>query len=588
MRIAALLCALLPLAPLFAQAQPPPSALTRQEAARGGRVGDASVLERAIEAGDAALVAEFGYAMGSARIEVLPAAVEKLVVRHFNHPMVGERLRGMQLRYRTRELFDLFRARCEKAFKLNEPCFERLPQTDQGGIEESLLGLSGKLPTPYGAGGYLAYVARRGHPAAIGPVLAALESSFGDPNLRPGQNNWTLELLLAYPDPELWKRVAAELDRLHSGGRVSAEHHAAARRRVDAHIAKGAEAAREVRWRRAAETYFRRIYEFEVNNGAMAELRVRDPARHAAEMERWLTFKESLARELGEDALARTLAWETRDVGLVMRFRVRDPARSLPYFEKAARLGDELARIALADAYQLGLNDRAAAIRAYRSALAEARQPRLPPAQSIYDAPGSLVNTWWQAWFRNEIAYLETGKPFRGTVGEPEVGGFFLAMLEKATGVTGVFAPEFFQPNSRNMRSGTGGMGPSNSWQAMKYEVERMDRPTLGARLEALPASHLALMMALRHASALADPEALLRFVERHDPGGYWGVCLFGTVAYLDGLGPQGREEALRNESAELLPGMAAPENPTGLSQAATLFMARRGFAAKPRMGRTP
>jgi len=85
----------------------------------------------------------------------------------------------------------------------------------------------------------------------------------------------------------------------------------------------------------------------------------------------------------------------------------------------------------------------------------------------------------------------------------------------------------------------------------------------------------------VRHASGLADPEAILAFFARNDPGGYWSTCVFGTVAYLDGLGERRREEAVQNESAGLLPGMTADEDPRPLSVAAARYMKQRNLRPK-------
>ncbi|MEP7067622.1 MAG: hypothetical protein ABI789_00215 [Usitatibacter sp.] len=567
--LAAIGCAL---AMAFANAATP-----EQEAEAAGRVGDAAALARIIAQGKPDIVDWFGRGMQFSQMD-LPADVEALVIASFDDARVGARLRAMPSRYRTRKLFDLHYARVEKAFLRSEPSIAEILNTDQDGIEEDLLRLGAKLPPgERGISDYVYHVARRHHPAAVPILLAALDESFSDPRRR-GFND-ELESLLAYPSIDIWKKTALELDRLRAQDRLAPEQHKSVRARVDALIADPAklEQAKNLDgW----ERYMRRVRAIPVNLGRLEALKSSDPAAYVREQERFLASKEAIGREIESAFIRRNLGHEAFQLGLFARFRARDPAGAIRSFMKAAELGNDFAQVAIADTYQFDLDDRRAAVSAYRKALGQAKMPRRANPDPVYDAPGSRVNAWWRAWFEQEISFLETGKSFRGTIGEAQIGGFFEVMLNKAPAVTAVFAPEFRQPNSRGVRTHLG-QRLGGTWSAARDQLMNIGRPTLKMRLDALPSSRIALMMAIRHASALPDPDAIVAYFARNDPSGYWSTYVFGTVAYLDGLGPKREEEAARNESAELLPGMAADDEPRPLSLAAQTFMKSRNLRSK-------
>ena len=105
-----------------------------------------------------------------------------------------------------------------------------------------------------------------------------------------------------------------------------------------------------------------------------------------------------------------------------------------------------------------------------------------------------------------------------------------------------------------------------------------IDRKDLGARLAKVPASRLALILTMRHISALPDADAILREFARSDPSGYWTTVTLGTVAYHEGRGVEGRQEALANGVAQALPGMMDEGAPNALAAAAKRHLQSRNL----------
>ena len=581
--IAALVCALaLPCAgaPLTnAEKELLARGISQKAAEDYGRAGDAAGLERIVALGDPALVSWFGRGMQLAQMQ-MPPEVEAIVVARFNDPRMGEALRAMPVKYRSRALFDLHYARVAKAYQLGEPSIGQILNTEQAGIEEDLLKLGSKLPKGRnGIDGFTSYLARHRYPGALPILFAALEASFADP--RETGWNEVLEGLLAYPSLEIWQRTSLEIERLRAADRLTPAQHQAARAKLDPLLKDPAAKLEWMRVRDAGEAYQRRVSALSVNTGRIDSLKATDPAAYVREQSRYLLRKEEIAREIDAARLLLNVGHERLYLAMFARFRARDAAGAAKLFAEAAAVGNDLAQVALADTYQFDLKNRPAAVEAYRTALAEARNPTRRDRWSLYEAPGTPVNAWWQAWLAGEIAYLRDGLAFRGMIGEAEVAGFFEVMLNKSVHVTGVFAPEFRIPNSRGATDARG-RPVGGTWSAARGNLRESRNATLAARLDALPPSRLALMMAIRHASALPDADAIIDYFANNDPSGYWSACVFGTVFRLDHMGNGWQDEAVRNESAELLPGMTAEETPRALSVAAQRFMESHGLRAVP------
>jgi hypothetical protein len=81
----------------------------------------------------------------------------------------------------------------------------------------------------------------------------------------------------------------------------------------------------------------------------------------------------------------------------------------------------------------------------------------------------------------------------------------------------------------------------------------------------------------LRHISAMSDADAMLKELARHDPSGFWTTVALGSVAFHE-RAPGTRDGALGDGIAEMMPGMAAPESPNALAQAARRHLQARAL----------
>jgi len=124
--------------------------------------------------------------------------------------------------------------------------------------------------------------------------------------------------------------------------------------------------------------------------------------------------------------------------------------------------------------------------------------------------------------------------------------------------------------------------GMPSDWDEVESELERLKGEGISQRLEQVPASRLALFVALPAISSLPTRD-MLRHLARNDPSGYWTACVLGTVAYLQSRpAAERRDLALRNGVARLLPGMAGKGAPNALASASSQFLASRGLKVKP------
>ena len=567
------------LARTAADGTPLPSDEAMETARKQGYVADAAALRELVKLGDPVLVQSFGSGMQRAQIELSPE-IEAIVIANFDDKRVGAALRAMPPRYHTRKLFDLHYARVSRAYDVAEPSIGQIVNTGQRGVDEDLLKLAPKLPkSARGMDGFTYFAARRHHPAALPALFEALPSSF--PNPKDMTWNEVFGSLIDYPSEDVWRRVAAKLAEMHTYGRIGDDQYRFCRQRLDALLKDPAGKLEEMRQRDAWAEYRRRVAEVDFTRGRREMLKTSDPAAYVREEERMVTTQDGIAREMGASNVTRNSGHSYFNLAMFARFRARDPAAAVRLYAAASERGIEMAQVALADTYQFELSDPKAAIAAFEKALRQARNPARSDPFSLYEKPGSRMNTWWQAWFSHEIEFLRTRRPWRGAITEAEIGGFFEVMLEKAPAVTTVFAPEIFVSNTRGARDARTGRPFGGTWTAAQNELMNMKRETLPARLDGFPSSHIALMALMRHASGLADPDAILAFFARNDPAGYWSTCVFGTIVYLDSLGERRRDEAVRNESSQVLPGMAADEDPRPLSVAAARYMKKLNLRPK-------
>jgi tetratricopeptide (TPR) repeat protein len=521
-----------------------------------GKSTDAAALERLVALGDPALVGRFDIGMRVANVKVLPAAVEAVVIAHFDDPRAGKVLRAFTPRYQSRKLFDLHYARILAAYRNDDPSFKEILNTDQPDIDDLILKAASKFPVRAAEiNPAIAFLAARKHPGALPSLMAQLEASYRD--ARTYGNNYSsnpvVRAIVAYPSPEAWRALVDEIDRLKREGRIPDEAHAAAHKEIDALLVDPAKAIAERSRREAYGTYMTRRDELAPGLTTINALRDSDPRRHAELYAERLKKLESIAEEYQDERTTYDVAFHYYWLGMHVRFRLREPQRAVGFLEKAARGHHALGQVALADTYQFDLGDKARALEAYRRALDEASKERQQGAIAPYSPPGRAMNDWWQAWLAAEIRYLETGQAFRGAISESAIEGFFGAMFGNS-GMATIYFPDLPQPASAE---------------------------DAGAA-EKLPASRLALMAAMQHVSLLPDAGRMLRHLERNDPSGYWSACMLGTALYYGGKGAAGREEAAKSGAARYLPGIVAAATPNPILVAARRFMDARALDVRP------
>jgi hypothetical protein len=332
----------------------------------------------------------------------------------------------------------------------------------------------------------------------------------------------------------------------------------------------------------AAALFMQRRGTLAPSDAQLAELRKGDPRGYAEARSRRLAQELEIAAEIRDSRVDYQVAMGYRDLGLHVRFALKDPKAALPFLEQAARGLDLMGQVALADTYQLALNDKAYALRAYRLALETASAPQGVRDFTPYAQLDSPMNRFWREWLAAEIAFLETGKPFAGRISEPAISGFWQAAGFWGGVVASAF-PEWPQgPDAMAFRfpQSGGAITGVPTWQGIEASARALERPDLAAALQRTPATRIALILTLRPISLLADPKAILAELARNDPSGFWTTVALGTVAWHESGDPERRDLALRNGVAERMPGMARPGQPNALAQAARQQLKARALRA--------
>ena len=557
-------------------------ALSSDAAEAAGRSGDAATLERIVALGDPKLVPYFGTGMMRANPYAMAPAVEAVIVRHFDHPVMGAALRALPGKYASRALFDLHLARLKAAYRSDEPSFEQILRTEQAGIEEELLANANHFPARNGQlPGAVDFLARRKHPGAIPYLLAGIEPGYTPP-YNTSRYNAAFDFLTSYNSEDAWRKAGAEIERMNLEGKLREDQYAYAREKLDGLLKDPQKAIGRMQ---AADSYA----EFSKRRqaivpGAMEvhELQKRSPREYVEAQVRYVEQVERLAAEYDGEQVRAEPGFLWASLGVYTRFKAKDPVRAVTYLAKAAKARNLVGQFVLGDTYQFALKDTAAAIRAYEAALDTAS--RQPPGLRVtpYAPAGTPMNDFWRAWLAAEIEYLRTGKRFAGRVSESVISGFWEATMVWAQYAAQTF-PEFPIPDQRMQyaragMSARGGLGmvaapdASPTWKSVEYALGTIDRATLAQRLQAVPASRYALLVTLRETSALASGDAILRELARSDPSGFWTTVILGTIAWHEGT-PARRDEALADGLAQALPGMAAPGKPNPLAAAARKHM---------------
>lgn len=556
-----------------------------------GRAASAEGLAKIIKLEEPTLVRQFGLGMQQAGISVLPAQIESLVVAHFDHPRIGVELRSFHPKYQTRRLFDLHYARMRAAYKTDDPSFYAILNTDLAGIEGPVMQLVHKFPSglnnPNRA---LFFLGQRKYPEAVPLLLAALPESY-----QPGRSdkpegfNQILRLLMGYPSVDVWRRTRDEIETLYRTGKITAAIHASAAKDLGNLLNDPEKASAEIARQEQIVAYAKQRDALRAGLQQIGKLRDSDPQRYADEYRKYLEKLETLPAEY--PGREQGLAGEYFRLATFVRFRLRNPAEGVELYAKADRHGHLLGRIAVADTYQFDLRDNNKAAESYRRALEELQGPAKPGSVSFYTYGDdrSKLSEWLKSWLPQEIRYLKTGKPSNDSIGEAAIGGFFTTVYGWGEAVRQEIAPDL-PAVSFGYRPGLPGYSRpadmATAWSEIEAVVARVDRGELVRKLNELPASRLTLTATIQPLTALPDADSILRYLEKHDPSGYWSACLLGTAFFISQKGEAGKNEALRNGAAHLMPGMAAATsletNPLGV--AAARFLRARGLRVMPKV----
>lgn len=267
-----------------------------------------------------------------------------------------------------------------------------------------------------------------------------------------------------------------------------------------------------------------------------------EPLRRDAE--RWIAAAEALESKYAASPAVAGLAQEIHAaygrLAAEARFAHKQPERAIAVYEKSLRrarpgTGQPLIEFQIGDIYQFDLRAPGKALQRYQAALSRIA---LLEKQAGAMEKGLLVP--WQRMLQHEIAFLRSGRKFTGALAKQDVGGFLgIAFFFGAGDALG--APRLAQ----------------------------------GASLDGLPASRLNLLASSTELSASADPAAILRYLAKHDPSGYWSACLLSIPAYLEAMQKTTRDE----RSISQVQAMRQQFERGGLRRAAEQFARERNVA---------
>jgi len=540
-----------------------------------GRARDAAALGRMAFAGDVAAIQSFWVAMQQMGIASLPPDVEAVVERFFNDATAGPALRAMGP-YRSQALFELHLKRVKSAYVANESSYHAIMATDLPGIEARLLEFVDKVPSYGPVHPYVAFAARRRHPAAVPHLIAAIQAFYAQPDAATRYNE-PLALLLRYPSEDVWRKARAEIERLQTSGAIAQASRDQALAKIDPQLAEPAKWMEDIAQHVAGERLARLTRDLPAS-GDLRELRARDAKAYATTLRGSIEQYERAAAEVGARR-APYIASQWLHLGLHLRFKLGDAKAAIDPLTRAARLEHPLAAIALGDTYQIDMREASNAARWYRVALERHESAGPTDGSQDYGPEGRPANAWWRVWLRHEIDLLERGREFDGEIDEGPLLGTFIAMRGMLADVQRAITPDAHSIAKPVVP--TVGANP-RSWESQERPLPRDHwEPTM----QPLPPSRLSLLFGLREISRLQDPGEILREFERHDPSGFWSTCIFAAVAYYDGMGEAGRPEATTLRAIQMLPGWRLEKKDGPMSQAAERFLRERGLAIQAYKG---
>jgi len=154
---------------------------------------------------------------------------------------------------------------------------------------------------------------------------------------------------------------------------------------------------------------------------------------------------------------------------------------------------------------------------------------------------------WADRWVNAQLAYLDKGTTFSGTLkGEDLMGATMATFLGAASVAEDIF--------------------DEGAFGKLVSNPETLDREKVAKMLQGLPVSAFAQAYGTPFLGYLPDARSILAFLRRQDPAGYASACFFGIVDVAD------REGKASGHAMEVLPGFG--KNKAGpLLEARTQFM---------------
>jgi len=357
----------------------------------------------------------------------------------------------------------------------------------------------------------------------------------------PGVSYGAVGAILALDSPDSWRRAREEVERLWTA-KVSDE----TRYRTQSALldAKLADPARHFAQKKAAarsgELKGRRDA-IEKESATIAGLRESDPKKYLEASETRLGRLVDLAREfddVGNDKTSLRVDVALRYLRLAhfARFRLHDARRALDLYRLAEESGSPFGALGLADTHQFDLRDKASALREYRR-LAELLRTR-PEPETDFE---SGIQQWAMRWAAHQVAYLETGRRFSGTLRSEDIAEFWAGQAF-GWGARGDVA-DLGVPPLRGMV--TPAMQDARVPQAPRSIFTLIDMGVAMAKMQ--------------------DAGQLIGELERVDPAGFASACLLVTAEHFP-HGPGFAEAVKRHFAArririETSPEGSAPRN---------------------------
>lgn len=310
-----------------------------------------------------------------------------------------------------------------------------------------------------------------------------------------GKADQAVDALLALGEPPDWRvgreRLAQATGRLPAGGIAPLQ------KKLDDALADPARFAVLRAQREQAAERQRGEDAYMADRNRIAPLRRTEPKRYAGEMAALLQRREALARSVegpqGIGARA-NLALDYSNLGAFLRFEQQQPDQAIAAYERARRLQAQdaldVAALCIADIQRFDKRDPKRAVEEYRRALAGTA---LATGQQRQDARFAAA---MKTWLEHEIAYLERGQRFSGSL--------------DLTGVEWAFL-----------------------WLALASSQAPFDAPLDARALSRLPPSQFQIGRAFPSFLEL-PPDQMLPFLAKHDPAGYLTAATLTYALYKE------------------------------------------------------